>query len=201
MEFRHSIEAADRRASVRAVPTTPRLSRRAGLWAVAFSFSFLVMAAFSTAPSSLYDLFAHRYHRSSLTITFVYAVYAVDVVVSLVLVGHVSDWYGRRVVLLPTVAVAAVLFLLWRSLVGLCAARVLTGVALGAAVATATAYTADLDAGSAAPQPAGPESWPRSPTSAAWRAGRAARRLARHRRRRRHPDDDDRRSPPVPTVS
>jgi hypothetical protein len=30
---------------------TPRLSRRAGLWAVAFSF--LVVAAFSTAPSSL----------------------------------------------------------------------------------------------------------------------------------------------------
>ena len=69
---------------------------------------------------------------------------------SLVLFGHVSDWYGRRVVLLPAIAaavVAAVLFLFWRSLAGLLAARVLTGVALGAAVATATAYIADLDAG------------------------------------------------------
>jgi MFS family permease len=118
------------------------------LWAIAFSF--LVVAAFSTAPSSLYGLFAHRYDLSSLTITFVYAVYAVGVVVSLVLAGHVSDWYGRRTVLLPAIAVAVVaaaLFLLWRSLAGLLAARVLTGVALGAAVATATAYIADLDAG------------------------------------------------------
>ena len=93
MEFRHTREAPARRASVRAL-TTSRLSRRAGLWAVAFAF--LVVAAFSTAPSSLYGLFAQRDHLSSLTITFAYAVYALGVVVSLVLFGHVSDWYGRR---------------------------------------------------------------------------------------------------------
>ena len=73
---------------------TPRLSRRAGFWAIAFSF--WVVAAFSTAPSSLYGLYEQREHLSSLTITFVYAVYAVGIVVSLLLVGHVSDWYGRR---------------------------------------------------------------------------------------------------------
>ena len=87
---------------------------------------------------------------SSLTITFVYAVYAVGVVTSLMLVGHVSDWYGRRVVLLPAIGIAiaaAVLFLVWRSLAGLFVARVLTGVAVGAAVATATAFVTDLDAG------------------------------------------------------
>ena len=148
MEFGHLIEAPARRASVSAMPATPRLSRRAGLWAVAFAF--LVVAAFSTAPSPLYGLFAHQEHLSSLTITFAYAVYAVGVVVSLVLAGHVSDWYGRRAVLLPAIAVAvvaAVLFLLWNSLAGLLAARVLTGVALGATVATATAYITDLDAG------------------------------------------------------
>ena len=88
MEFRHTSEAPTRRAFVRAMPAAPRLSRRAGLWAVAFSF--LVVAAFSTAPSSLYGLFAHRYDLSSLTITFAYAVYAVGVVVSLVLVGHLA---------------------------------------------------------------------------------------------------------------
>src|SRR5262249_12392424 len=145
---RHAIEAPARRASVRAVLTTPRLSRRAGLWAVALSL--LVVAAFSTAPSPLYGLFAHQEHLSSLTTTFAYAVSAVAVVVTLVRAGHVSDWYGRHAVLLPAIAVAvvaAVLFLLWRSLAGLLAARVLTGVALGAAVATATAYIADLDAG------------------------------------------------------
>ena len=144
MQSSHTIEASPPRAAVRALP---RLSRRTGFWAVAFSF--LVVTAFSTAPSSLYGLYEHHEHVSSLTITFVYAVYAVGVVTSLMLVGHVSDWYGRRVVLLPAIGiaiVAAVLFLVWSSLPGLVVARVLTGLAVGAAVATATAFITDLDA-------------------------------------------------------
>ena len=114
------------------------------------AFSFLVVSAFSTAPSALYGLYAHRDHLSSLTITIVYAVYAGGIVVALVLAGHVSDWYGRRVVLLPALGVAvlaAVVFLVWRSLPGLLLARVLTGFALGVSVATATAFITDLDAG------------------------------------------------------
>jgi MFS family permease len=129
-------------------PAMSRLSRHAGFWAIALSF--LVVTAFSTAPSSLYGLYERQEHLSSLTITIVYAVYAVGIVVSLLLVGHVSDWYGRRAVLIPALAVAvlaAVVFLAWRSLGGLLVARVLTGVALGAAVATATAFITDLDAG------------------------------------------------------
>ena len=69
---------------------------------------------------------------------------------SLLLAGHVSDWYGRRAVLLPALVVAvaaAVIFLTWRSLAGVIVARVLTGLAPGAAVATATAFVTDLDAG------------------------------------------------------
>ena len=138
-------ESSPLRASARALP---RLSRRTGFWAIAFSF--LAVAAFSTAPSSLYGLYEQQEHLSSLTITIVYAVYALGIVVSLLLVGHVSDWYGRRAVLLPALAVAvvaAVIFLTWRSLAGLIVARVLTGLALGAAVATATAFVTDLDAG------------------------------------------------------
>src|SRR5581483_8205427 len=53
-------------------------------------------------------------------------------------------------VLLPAVGVAvmaAVVFLVWRSLPGLLVARVLTGFALGVTLATATAFIADLDAG------------------------------------------------------
>ena len=118
-----------------------RLSRQSGFSAVAFSF--LTVSAFSTAPSALYGLYAQRDHLSSLTVTIVYAVYAGGIVVSLVLAGHVSDWYGRRVVLLPALGiaiVAAIVFLVWRSLPGLLVARVLTGFALGITVATATAH-------------------------------------------------------------
>ena len=149
METRHTIEIPRPRTSVRVLP---RLSRSAGFWAVAFSF--FVVTAFSTAPSSLHGLYEQREHLSSLTITFVYAVYAVGVVVSLLLAGNVSDWYGRRAVLLPAIAVtiaAATLFLLWMSVTGLFIARILTGIGVGAAVATATAFITDLDAGGASP--------------------------------------------------
>ena len=126
----------------------PRLSRREGFWAVAFAF--LALTAFATAPSALYGLYEQREHLSPITLTIVYAVYAVGVVASLLLAGHVSDAYGRRAVLIPgllTAAAAAIVFLVWTSLPGLLVARLLTGVALGASVATATAYIADLDAG------------------------------------------------------
>ena len=52
--------------------------------------------------------------------------------------------------LIPALAlagVAALIFIVWMSLAGLLVARLLTGVALGAAVATASAYIADLGAG------------------------------------------------------
>ena len=138
-----------RPAQLRArIPTVPRLSRGAAFWAVAFSF--LALTALSTAPSALYGLYSQQEQLSSLTITTVYAVYSAGVVASLLLAGHVSDWYGRRAVLIPALAlagVAALIFIVWMSLAGLLVARLLTGVALGAAVATATAYIADLDAG------------------------------------------------------
>jgi MFS family permease len=146
----NTIALTRRRAAPR-IRTLPRLSRGAGFWAVAFAF--LVLTAFATAPSPLYGLYAQQDHLAPLTITIVYAVYATGVVASLLLSGHVSDWYGRRAVLIPglvVAATAALLFLVWHSLAGLLVARVLTGVALGASVATATAYIADLDAGALA---------------------------------------------------
>jgi MFS family permease len=134
-----------RRARTRALP---RLSRPAAFWAVAFAF--FALTAFATAPSPLYGIYAAQQHLSHITLTIVYAVYAVGVVASLLLAGHVSDAYGRRTVLIPGLLVAvaaAVVFLTWTSLTGLLVARLLTGVALGASVATATAYIADLDVG------------------------------------------------------
>jgi MFS family permease len=122
----HSSTAADA-----PTPALPRLSRRVGFWAVALAF--FTATAFSTAPSSLYGLYEQQDHLSSITITVAYAVYAAGAVGSLLLVGHVSDWYGRRPVLLPALAaavIAAAILLIWRSLAGLLTARVLTGVAM-----------------------------------------------------------------------
>src|SRR5262249_14407379 len=96
----------------------PHLSRRGSFWAI--TFAFLSLTALSTAPSPLYRLYAQHDRFSSFTITIVYAVYVVGVVVSLILAGHISDWYGRRIVLVAALALAiaaAIVFIASKSLV------------------------------------------------------------------------------------
>lgn len=126
---------------------TSATGRRFSFWAIAFAF--LILLAFSTAPSPLYVLYAHRDHFSSFTITLIYGAYALGVVASLFLVGHLSDVHGRRPHLLAAVALAAtaaLLFILAPGLGGLFAARILTGISIGLTVPTATAYLTEVHA-------------------------------------------------------
>jgi MFS family permease len=118
---------------------------RTGFWVVAYVFT--VVMAFGAVPTPLYAIYERRDGFSALVVTLVFAVYAVGVVVGLFLAGHISDWVGRRRVLLPAVAVeivAAVVFVLWPSLPGLLVGRVLSGVGIGSVTATATAYLTEL---------------------------------------------------------
>jgi MFS family permease len=68
-------------------------------------FAFVTVMAFTTVPTPLWSLYAQRYRFSSLTITIVFAVYALAVALSRFLAGHLSDWHGRRRVLMPAVAI------------------------------------------------------------------------------------------------
>jgi MFS family permease len=121
-------------------------SRRArGFWIVAVTFATVM--AFTTVPTPLWSLFARRDQFSSFTVTIAFAVYAVAVALSLFLAGHLSDWYGRRRVLMPALALeilAGVVFIVWPSLLGLLLARVLSGLGIGAVTATATAWLSEL---------------------------------------------------------
>src|ERR1700716_3090841 len=96
-----------------------RRHRRA-FWMV--SFAFLTVMAFSAVPSPLYGLYRARDHFSLFMVTIIYAVYAFGVIGSLLLGGHLSDWYGRRRLLLPAFGVAivsAIAFLVSKSLASL----------------------------------------------------------------------------------
>jgi len=120
---------------------------RNGFWVVAFAF--LTVMALGTVPSPLYGLYRVRDHFSLFTVTVAFAVYAIGVIVALLLGGHLSDLYGRRRLLLPSIAIAiasAVAFLLWKSLAGLLAGRLISGIAIGIVASTATAYLAELHA-------------------------------------------------------
>jgi MFS family permease len=119
-----------------------------GLWAVAFAFATVM--AFTTVPTPLWSIYAQRDHFSSLTVTIVFAVYALAVALSLFLAGHLSDWYGRHRVLIPALGLevlAGVVFVVWPSLPGLLLARVLSGLGVGVVTATATAWLSELGRG------------------------------------------------------
>src|SRR5258706_1909513 len=86
-----------------------------GFWLVLFAL--LVVMALGTVPSPLYGLYQRRDGFSTFTITLIFAVYSAGTALSLLFAGSVSDWYGRKMVLIPGVllsAVSTVVFLVWR---------------------------------------------------------------------------------------
>jgi MFS family permease len=127
--------------------TTPKRFRYGtGFWMAAAAF--LVAMAFSTLPAPLYVLYQHRDHFSSFIVTIVFGVYAVGVIASLLLAGEISDWLGRKRIMIPALAIlvlSAVVFLVWPTLPGLIVARLINGLGIGLMTATATAYLRDLD--------------------------------------------------------
>jgi MFS family permease len=119
----------------------------AGFWIVAAVF--LTTMAYSTVPTPLYPLYEQRDDFLVSLVTVIYSAFAVGVMLSLYLFGHVSDWFGRRRMLVIAVAisvVSALMFLLWPETGGLIAARAVNGVSIGIMSATATAYLGELRA-------------------------------------------------------
>jgi MFS family permease len=116
-----------------------------GFWVAAVAF--LLNMGFSAVPTPLYVLYQQRDGISNLMVTVVYAVYAVGVIGSLFLGGHLSDWIGRRRVFVPALlanAVSAVVFIVDPSLFGLIVARIVSGISVGLTTATATSYLGEL---------------------------------------------------------
>ena len=131
--------------NVYAAPITAVRRGGAGFWAVAFAF--LIVMAFATLPSPLYGLYRAGDHLSTLTVTVVYAVFAVGTIAALVCERLVVARVGRRGAMVGGVAtmiVAATVLAAWKALPGLFVGRVLTGVAVGLAAGTATAYLIEL---------------------------------------------------------
>lgn len=113
----------------------------------ATAFAFIVTMMGTTIPTPLYAIYSRELAFSPLTVTVLFAVYAIGVVGALALFGRLSDDLGRRPVQLIAVGFAllsAVLFLLPPSLSLLIAARVLSGVGAGFMSGAGTAAVLDL---------------------------------------------------------
>jgi MFS family permease len=101
----------------------------------------------SAAPTPLYALYQREWGFSPITTTVIFGVYAVAVLVALLFVGSLSDHVGRRPVLLAAIAVQAVTMVLFAtagSVPVLLAARIIQGLATGAAVGAVGAGLVDL---------------------------------------------------------
>jgi hypothetical protein len=101
----------------------------------------------SAAPTPLYALYQREWGFSPITTTMVFGVYAVAVLVALLIVGSLSDHIGRRPVLLTAIAVQAatmVLFATADNVPALLAARIVQGLATGAALGAVGAGLVDL---------------------------------------------------------
>jgi hypothetical protein len=121
------------------------MSRAAGFWLVAGVLFLLLFA--SAAASPLYGVYQAQWRFSATTLTAVFAVYVLALLVSLLVFGSLSDYLGRRRVIAVALAAGAGacgLFLAAHGVGLLFAARALQGAAVGVAASAAGAALIDL---------------------------------------------------------
>ncbi|ROQ99117.1 putative MFS family arabinose efflux permease [Streptomyces sp. 2132.2] len=119
--------------------------RGSGFWVVGAVLVLLMLS--SSVPSALYVLYQQRWGLSSGTITVVFALYAVTVLIGLLLFGSLSDTLGRRPVLGGGLVLAIVSMGLFAGAQGLgllLAARAVQGLAVGLATGAMGAALLEL---------------------------------------------------------
>ena len=114
-------------------------------------YSFLgavTISACSSAPTPLYHLYQEVFHLSPAMITLIFSSYAFALLATLLTLGGLSDYVGRRPLILLALllnAAALVIFLLAESGAMLMAARIVQGFATGIALPTFGATILDTD--------------------------------------------------------
>ena len=114
----------------RAGPSGARFSQPAAFAAIAAIF--VTFTAASAVPTPLYVVYQEAWDFSATALTFVFAIYVVGLLGSLLVLGALSDHIGRRPVLIGAIAleaVALIFFLTAGDLTGLSIARFLQGIA------------------------------------------------------------------------
>jgi hypothetical protein len=129
-----------------ATPPARRISGRPALYLLASLIVSLLAA--SAAPTPLYATYAQEWGFTPVTTTIVFGVYAVAVLAALLTLGRLSDYLGRRPVLLAALAVQVVSLLVFTFASGtgeLLAARVIQGLSTGTALGAIGAGLLDVD--------------------------------------------------------
>ena len=121
------------------------MPHRYAFWVV--GVSFVVLMASSAAPSPLYPVYQQSWGFSAITLTTIFAVYALALLSTLLTVGSLSDHIGGKSILIASLLlliVGLVLAIVADSVPVLIAARVVQGIAAGAATGAMSAAIIDL---------------------------------------------------------
>jgi MFS family permease len=119
--------------------------RTFAFWSVAYVL--LMMLLGGTMPSPLYVVYQRLWHFPASTLTLIYSVYAIGVIVALLFFGRLSDTIGRKQVLIPAtilMALSALAFMFAQSVAWLIVGRILMGLGIGLTTSTAAAALVDL---------------------------------------------------------
>jgi MFS family permease len=138
--------APARAADAGPATTARRISGRPALYLLASLIVSLLAA--SSAPTPLYATYAREWGFTPVTTTIIFGVYALAVLTALLTLGRLSDYLGRKPVLLAALAVQAASLAVFTTAGGtseLLLARVIQGVATGAALGAIGAGMLDID--------------------------------------------------------
>jgi Major Facilitator Superfamily len=134
-----------------ALPATPQTQARVLPPAAMTLFSFagaLLVAASSSAATPLYRLYQQSMHLTPFWITVVFAVYVASLLVALLTIGGLSDYVGRRPVILAALllnAAAMIVFAEARDVGQLILARAIQGLSVGTGTTALGAAILDTD--------------------------------------------------------
>jgi MFS family permease len=122
-------------------------SNRTSFWTAAAVVALALWA--SGAPSMVYPVYVAEWGLTPAVITTIFAIYPISLVVTLVVFGSLSDYLGRRPVLIigvSAIAVGILLFAIAPNVGWLFAGRVLQGIGVGFAMSPASAAMVEFNA-------------------------------------------------------
>ncbi len=126
-----------------AVPARPDSRSITAAYATATAITFSTVAG---APTPIYRLYRETLGLTPFTITFIFAVYSFTMIAAFLTIARLSDYVGRKPMILLALglnAIALLLFFAAESAGTLVAARAVQGVATGVALATLGAVITD----------------------------------------------------------
>ncbi|WP_086662006.1 MFS transporter [Lentzea kentuckyensis] len=128
-------------------PAVPRPFLSRGVGFAGISTAMVVVLVAAGAPTPLLPIYQHQWGFPPWVLTLAFGVYAFSLLVSIVVIGSLSDHIGRKPMIVAALAidlVAMLMFLAAPSIGWVIAARVVQGIATGAASSSLSAAVVEL---------------------------------------------------------